>query len=243
MLYILAIFFLFIIRCRFPKSKSVAEIIRSRYGNHVLKSTRKFEKLDYRIRKVTLDIVFLKTCVENDVIPTFLKFKVSSSRLHGSRAYAECQKKLLFDEMSFKVGHLEKLNRDLEQLGDDLNHVISYFDMTHIINLSTKCNIDAIKEVGRIQNFKLLELIREQSQHNPSDVIRIAEGMAEEKMAKEKLAEENLATENLATENLATEKLATEKLATEKLATEKLAKEKLAKENLSKICKICPNKK
>ena len=172
MLYIFAVVFLFIIRCRFPKSKSVAEIIRSRYGNHVLKITRKYERLDYKIRKVTLDITFLRTCVENDVIPTFLNFKVSSSRLRGSRVYMECQKKLLCDEIAFKVVHLEKLNRDFKQLGDDLKSVISYFDLTHVINLSTKCNISAIKKVEHIQNYKLLELIGEQLGHDPNDVIR-----------------------------------------------------------------------
>ena len=48
MFYVFMLMFLFVIRHRFPKSKSLASIARSRYGIHSLKITRKYEKLDYR---------------------------------------------------------------------------------------------------------------------------------------------------------------------------------------------------
>ena len=172
MVFVFAIVFLFIIRCRFPKTKSLAEVIRSRYGSHILKSTRKYEKLDYRIRKVTLDIAFLNTCLENNVTPTFLKFRLSSFRLQNSRAYKDCQRKLLRDEIAFKVTQLAKLNQELNVLGDDLKSSISYFDLTHVINIATKSNIDAINKVESIQNYKLSELIGEHMSHDSNDVIK-----------------------------------------------------------------------
>ena len=60
-----ALVFLFIITSRFPKSKLLSGIIRDRYGNYVLKFIRKFEKLDFRLRKIRVDIEFLNSCLKN----------------------------------------------------------------------------------------------------------------------------------------------------------------------------------
>ena len=73
-----AIVFLFLIRLRFPKSKSISDILRRRYSQSTLKIIRKFEKLDYRLRKAELDLEFLLRCRDSNVIPTFLNFRVNS---------------------------------------------------------------------------------------------------------------------------------------------------------------------
>ena len=43
--------FLFLERIRFPRTKSIVAIIRSRYGDKVLKMVKKLEKLDFELRK------------------------------------------------------------------------------------------------------------------------------------------------------------------------------------------------
>ena len=68
MFYVFTLVFLFVIRCRFPKSKSLASIVRSFYGNHTLKIIRKYEKLDYRYRKLDLDVHFLDTCIREEYV-------------------------------------------------------------------------------------------------------------------------------------------------------------------------------
>ena len=55
------------------KNKALIDVIRFRYGNNVVKFIRKFEKLDYRLRKINVDIDFSNSCLENDLCPTFLK--------------------------------------------------------------------------------------------------------------------------------------------------------------------------
>ena len=60
--YIFGFVFLFIIRLRFPRSQSIADVIRKRYGDRVLKNVRKFERLDHHVRKCLLDIKFGDTC-------------------------------------------------------------------------------------------------------------------------------------------------------------------------------------
>ena len=66
--------FLFLIRLRFPTSKSIPNIIKERYGREILKLIRKFEKVDFKYKKAILDLDFLYCCSNNNLILTFLKF-------------------------------------------------------------------------------------------------------------------------------------------------------------------------
>ena len=72
-----------------------------------------FEKLDFKYRKVLLDIDFLNTCLKNNVIPKFVQFCVFKKDLRISTAYRHCQIKLLKQEISNKKRNLRTLRRDL----------------------------------------------------------------------------------------------------------------------------------
>ena len=50
--------FLFLARIRFSKTKSIQSIIQKRYGDKVLREVHKFEKLEYKLRRVHLDLLF-----------------------------------------------------------------------------------------------------------------------------------------------------------------------------------------
>ena len=88
---VLALVFLFLLKLRFPANKSVAEIIRKRYGTDAVKWLRKFEKLDFKIRKNEADLQFLQSCHQEGLTPKFLNFKLASSSLKHSRTYKQCQ--------------------------------------------------------------------------------------------------------------------------------------------------------
>ena len=83
---IFAYVLLFVIKCRFPANKSVADIIRSRYDENTLTKIRRLEKLDFKLRKCDLDTEYLEICLENNLVPNFLKFKVTNSALKNSKA-------------------------------------------------------------------------------------------------------------------------------------------------------------
>ena len=55
------------------------------------KFIRKFEKLDFRLRKNSVDIEFLNSCFENYLCPTFLRYKMSSKRSQNSESYKRSQ--------------------------------------------------------------------------------------------------------------------------------------------------------
>ena len=94
--------FLFLRRLRFPTSTSIPNVIKERYGREILKVIRKFEKVDFKFKKETLDLDFLYYCSNNNWIPTFLKFKLANKTLANSDVYKLCQQKLLIAEIEEK---------------------------------------------------------------------------------------------------------------------------------------------
>ena len=63
---------LFLMQVRFLQSKSVSQIIRSRYDDTTIRRLRKFEKLKYHLRKSEVYFEFLLSCRDNNIIPGFL---------------------------------------------------------------------------------------------------------------------------------------------------------------------------
>ena len=80
-LRVVILVFLFLARIRFPKNESISSIVPKRYNGEVLKVIRKFEKVDYKLRKAKLDISFLVKCQNENIIPNFLKFPLANKNL------------------------------------------------------------------------------------------------------------------------------------------------------------------
>ena len=118
---------LFIIRLRFPPNKSVADIIRTRYGDATLRNIRKFEKLDFKKRKALLDINYLETCKDANVIPRFLQFRTANTNVKTSNTYKDCQKLLLQEEIKEKQKTYEELTKNFKRRKNELRSVLSFF--------------------------------------------------------------------------------------------------------------------
>ena len=91
-LRIATIAFLFLIRLRFPQSKSVSQIIRSQYVHTTIKRLRKFEKIDNSLRKADSDLKFLITNRDNDLILRFLNIRLAKKSMRSSLTYAHVNK-------------------------------------------------------------------------------------------------------------------------------------------------------
>lgn len=170
-LRIITILLLFIFRLRFPKTRSIADVIEKTYGKAAVRSYRKFGKLDFKRRKTELDISFLETCKENDIIPKFCVFKTANRNLQNSETYKQCQQKLLLEEIKIKMKRKKSLDAEYTQKEKELAGILRYLDYVHITNLSSKGNIASINKIEVIQNKKLLELISHKKGHDPDQVI------------------------------------------------------------------------
>ena len=87
MLFVISLVFIFLTRLRFPSKLSIAEVLRKRYVDRILKLVRKFEKTDIKHKKALLDLQFLKICEDHNVIPKFLRFKVANATLRTSLSF------------------------------------------------------------------------------------------------------------------------------------------------------------
>ena len=124
--------FLFIIRIGFPKGKSIADIIRSRYGEAFVRIIRKFEKSDCKLRKGHLDLRFLLECKKNNLLPKFLQLKLASRHLHNSVVYKKCQIKLLEEEIRAKRKSINILEKDTNRIREELQGTLSCLDFSSV---------------------------------------------------------------------------------------------------------------
>ena len=174
---VLGLVFLFITRIRFPKGKSIANIIRSRYGEAFVRKIRKFEKNDYKLRKSHLDLRFLLECKKNNLIPKFLQFKLANRHLHNSVVYKKCQIKLLEEEIRAKRKRINILEKDTKRIKEELQGTVSCLDFSYICSLFLVANDKSILHHDNIQKRKLKNLLEISlkevinDNHDPNKVI------------------------------------------------------------------------
>ena len=100
----------------------------------MVKELRKFKKVDYSLLKCKLDLTFLIACLQINIIPKFLNFRVSNSYLESSRAYHACQIKLLKEEI-LKKSRIRTLEKDFNNRKEKLRETLGIIDYTHVICL------------------------------------------------------------------------------------------------------------
>ena len=86
--------FLFLARLRYPAQDSIIKILQRHADDGLVKKVRKFEKFDFKYRKVLLDFEFLQSCKKEKFIPKFLQLKVADKWLGSFEAYLSCQGRL-----------------------------------------------------------------------------------------------------------------------------------------------------
>ena len=123
---------LLIICLRFPRSQSIADVIRKRYGDKALKNVRKFERLHCQVRKCQLDIAFLNTCHKYNPIPNFLRFCVTNKTLKDSLTYSRYQQLLLHEEIRCKKRRFSELMFEYDRIKQELQYSQSPIDFMHV---------------------------------------------------------------------------------------------------------------
>ena len=97
-----------------------------------MKQLRKFEKLDYKVRKSQGDLEFLKLCQEIVLTPKFLNFKFANRNLCYSNPYKQCQSLLLKEEIKNKVSILARQKKEYDKVKSAIQSKVAVFDFAHI---------------------------------------------------------------------------------------------------------------
>lgn len=94
----------------------------------------------------------------NNLTPKFVRFKVTNSALRSSKAYRDCQLKLLKQELTNKKSARRTAGNQLKQLKEELVRKLSLVDFTHIISLFLKSNDAILSNCQKVQKKKLYNL-------------------------------------------------------------------------------------
>ena len=149
--------FLFLARIRFPRNESIASIVPKRYSGEILKTIRKCEKVDYKLRKAKLDINFLTKCQQENVIANFLKFHLANKDLRNSITYIKCQQNLLQTEINNK----RTLQNEFNRLRNDLQFSLNCINFAHISAICVSSSDTFLKTHDSIQQKKFNKLLTE----------------------------------------------------------------------------------
>ena len=150
----------------------MSQIITRRYGDKIIKRLRKFEKIDYRLRKAELDLEFLVKCKDNKVIPMFSNFRLANRCLISSLTYTHCPSNLLLEEIRLKKSNVIVLQKEFDNLRSSLQQQISSIDFAHTGSKFLKINDLKLKSNSVVQQKKFCNLLKEKrSTQNPEKVI------------------------------------------------------------------------
>ena len=169
-MFITALILLFIIKIRFPKGKSIHQIIEhwssastsastipeiKKCGRPLLLLFRKLKNVDLKTRKADCDKEFLHTCLNDDLTPKFVNFKLYRKDIRTTQRYRAFQKTVLNNEYTDKANKLEKLTNERNKIVLQLKNIVSILDFNHLVNFINSVNDNKVSKIQHTQNKKL----------------------------------------------------------------------------------------
>ena len=128
-----------------------------KYENVEVFQLRKLERLSIKIRKVELDIKFLRNCKVFNVIPKFLSFNLPYKNEQASKFIC---KRLLRSMLNKCQDELNKLEKDHAKILQTLTMKLSSVDL-HILKKCIRHNVGkAVNNVILIHKKKLKNLAK-----------------------------------------------------------------------------------
>ena len=127
--------------------------IAPKYGNVTVKDFRKYEKLEYKKKKLKLDIDFLNNCKQLGVYPKFLIFKLPS--VSNKDALSIC-KRLLHSAINKRNKELQHLSKKLSLTENPLSTQLSTTDFCILTKSITLYNKKLLKKLLHTQQKKYL---------------------------------------------------------------------------------------
>lgn len=139
----------------------------------MVKDIRRLEKLDFKQRKLLLDLEFLASCERHNIIPKFLEFR-TATKVRRPLDYLKYQKLMLRDEIKNNETLHNSTIKQFQRHKDSLRAVLSVIDFAHISSVYLCGNDNRINQVRETHDKKLFNLIKSvaPNSHDPDKVIK-----------------------------------------------------------------------
>ena len=147
------IVFLFQAKMQFAEPRSIADVIRAKQNENTVERIPNLEELDYCLRKAKLDLEFLCKCKDDNVVPTFLNFRIGSNHQKYSSTYKQCKSHLLREKICQKKSTLRTRQKTFSSLIASLQNELTLIDFAHTTTLFFRINGKILKSKGL--NFKV----------------------------------------------------------------------------------------
>ena len=101
----------------------------------------------------------MNTCHKYNVIPNFLRFRVTNKTLKDSLTYSICQQLPSSEENRCKKRRLRQLMFEYDRIKQELQYQLSLIDFMHVPSLFVVSNDKAIRKNDKVHGRKLKKLI------------------------------------------------------------------------------------
>ena len=103
---------------------NIYRYVEENYDAYTLNSIKQYLKINKRIEKCKNDIFFATTCLQNNIMPNFTRFKTTNNRLRHQPIYLTCRKLILTTELSNHKTDLRKFIKSRKYLiNNELFHI------------------------------------------------------------------------------------------------------------------------
>ena len=140
------------------KKINIYNYIARKYGNVTVKDFRKYEKLEYKKKKLKLDIDFLNNCKQLGVYPKFLIFKLPNV---SNKDALSIRKRLLRSAINKRNKELQHLSKELSLSENFLSTQLSTIDFYILTKSITSYNKKSLQKSLYTQQKKLSSLTRD----------------------------------------------------------------------------------
>lgn len=124
MLFQVAVIYSFIVKLLPIRISNCYRYLRRHYGPMTMKLFYEYVKLYLRIHKIRQDILFIRTCKREDLVPTFARIRLANPYLRYTKVHYACSKLILEGELKFKKHLLSRTYRHMINLRDELQQCV-----------------------------------------------------------------------------------------------------------------------
>ena len=75
-----------------------------------------YVKVHLRIQTIRNDLLFIRTCKKEELIPTFARIRIANPHLRYTKVHYECSKRILQAELNYRKRLLTYTHRHLTRL-------------------------------------------------------------------------------------------------------------------------------
>ena len=142
--------------------------IKRKHEKDIVTVVKSFEDLKIKYEKVLLDVKFIKTCKQGNLLPKFAKVRLSIKNANN-KLKQRIGRIIVEDELQRKHHEKEKLKKDIKPLSIQLKsclNVLVYSVLLHKINIAFRSRSNA---VSKRHDKKLFNLRKQNNQRSFTD--------------------------------------------------------------------------